>query len=104
MNRILTWLRSFQNISGFANYALHAWCGAFCVTSLAESISRWLAIAIFISLAAAKEFGYDLHMEIQSDGSVGQPLKNATDDFVGYALGVVVAALAWALPWVIEVV
>jgi hypothetical protein len=92
MNKILTFLRSFQNSPLFANLAIHALGGYAIVFTLGVRFpSHRFAICVWGVLAAAfKEFFYDHRYELPP-----QPYPNAAQDFYGYMIGGALAILMW---------
>jgi hypothetical protein len=92
MNKILTFLRSFQNSPLFANLAIHALGGyAIAFTIGVRFPSHRIAICVYgVFAAAAKEFWFDHRYQIPP-----QPYANGSQDFYGYMIGGVVAILMW---------
>lgn len=97
MSKILTFLRTFQDSPLFANLALHAWAGAFVVTLAGEHLTHWKVVASFVAFATLKEFWFDAKYEIPAQPAGSIRSGGGLQDFTGYMIGVVMAALGWLI-------
>ena len=87
-------LRTFQDSPRFANLAQHAgWAAFFVVLAHLAGLPLWLIVLGGIALAAFKEFYLDHKGEIPA-----QSYADGAQDFEGYAIGIVIGALAIVWP------
>lgn len=94
MNKILNFLRTFQNSPLFANLALHAWAGAFTTFffGVKYAAHRPFVVAVAVAVFAFKEFFFDHRYEIPA-----QSYRDGAQDFYGYMIGIGFAIGAWVL-------